>query len=399
MKRQIKRVAYLLDVFPQTSETFIINEIAEVKTKGIEVKIFSRKKPKECTCHEKAKTLAKGIYYFSEKNLSNSAKAFSLHLYFLFSSPKRYIKTFIFALKRRRNGLLWYFKQSVVYAYPIKKSKADHIHSHYSTNASEYAMLISMLLGIPFTFTAHGWWDIYTYPPADFYDRGQWAKKVITVSEYNKDYIHRTFKIPREKVEVIHCGIDTSFFTPIKKPQPKKDNIILSVGRLSSVKGFAYLTFACSILKQRRNSFHCMIIGEGEERHELEELIRIHGLDEVVQLLGAKPQSEIIKYHQRARLFVLPSVFESMGVATMEAMACGLPVIATEVWGVPELVEDGKNGFLVPPKDPEALAEKMERLLLDPDLCQRFGREGRKKVEREFNLKTEVNKLIKIWME
>jgi len=392
--RALKKVAYLLDVFPQLTETFFLNEIAQLIDNDVEVVIFSRRKPEERKQQPKAKELAGRVLYLSEDSVPMLRKTW-LHLYFLVISPVRYLKTLLFSYKRKADGTLWNFKQSVIYAREIKRVGAQHIHSHHATStATKYAMLVSMLTGIPYTFTAHGWYDIFTSPPPDFDLRAEKAKVVITVSEFNKDYINRRFKVPLEKIRAIHCGVDLTFFN--SDGNEGKD-FILSVARLHPVKGLRYLVEACDILKERGLQFKCIIVGEGPERESLRALISELKLDGHVKLVGSKTCNELLNYYRHAKVFVLPSVYEAMGVATMEAMACKVPVVATKVWGVPELVEDGVNGFLVPPKDPQKLADAIEILLKDPELCRRFGEEGRRKVEREFNLEKQVKKLIELW--
>ena len=391
--RTLKKVAYLLNVFPQLSETFILNEIRQLMDNGVEVIIFSRRKPKEKKQHPKAKELAGRVLYLSEDDVSTLKKVW-LHFYFLLISPIRYLKTFLFSYKKRTDSTLWTFKQSVIYAREVKRVGAQHIHSHYAASIStKYAMLVSMLTGIPYTFTAHGWYDIFTYPPQDFGLRAEKAKAVVTVSSFNKDCIHQRFKVPLEKIKVIHCGVDVSYFTP----NTRERDLILSVARLHPVKGLRYLIEACYIVKKRGLDFRCIIVGEGSEERNLRKLLSERGLDGNIELVGAKIQDEILKYYHKAKMLILPSIAEGLPVTLMEAMACKVPVIATRVCGIPELVEDGVNGFLVPPKDPQKLADAIEILLKDPELCRRFGEEGRRKVEREFNLEKQVRKLIELW--
>ncbi|RLG46346.1 MAG: hypothetical protein DRN90_06645, partial [Thermoproteota archaeon] len=212
--KSLRVIAYLIDVFPQLSETFILNEIRQLMDNGVKVVIFSRRKPREKKQHPKAEKLAGLVLYLSEDDISTLRKAW-LHFYFLVTSPIRYLKTFLFSCKKKADGTLWSFKQSVIYAREIKRVGAQHIHSHYAAStATKYAMLVSMLTGIPYTFTAHGWYDIFTYPPQDFGLRVKKAKAVVTVSDFNKDCIHQRFKVPLEKIKVIHCGVDVSYFTP-----------------------------------------------------------------------------------------------------------------------------------------------------------------------------------------
>jgi Ser/Thr protein kinase RdoA (MazF antagonist) len=156
---------------------------------------------------------------------------------------------------------------------------------------------------------------------------------------------------------------------------------------------------ACALLGQRLPNFRCLIIGEGEDRKKIEHLIAKLNLRHIVQLLGARPQDEVTAQLAEADLFVLPSVvapngqMEGIPVALMEAMASGLPVVATRLSGIPELVQDGVTGLLVTPGDERALADAIALLHQREHLRQEMGRRGQKKVTREFELTQSVTKL------
>jgi len=392
------KVAYLLDSFPRLSETFVINEMLEAQRQGMDIRIFSRRKMDDGMCHLGGRILSEKTHYFPPLEEVGKSKLCLYHLYFLLRSPVNYIKTFLFARKRRSKGTLWFLKMSVIYAFPISRHRVDHIHSHFASLASEYAMLISMLLDIPYTFTTHGYYRIYKLPPEDFDDRGYIAKKVITVSNCNKNYLSAKFSIPRDKIEIIHCGVKSDFFISSVENR-HKDNIILSVARLDPVKGLGYLIKACKILKEGKHRFRCLIVREGKSKGNLERLIGDLQLEDFVFLEGAKSHEEVKSYYKTAKVFVQPSIVESMGVAAMEALAHGVPVIATDVYGVPELVEHNGNGFLIKPEDPKAIAHYIGILLKDPELCQKLGENGLRKVKEDFSLEREVAKLTKIWCE
>jgi len=259
-------------------------------------------------------------------------------------------------------------------------------------------MFVAKILNKPFTFTIHGIYDLYIEPPSDLEERAFFAKKVITISYFNKNYLIEKFNIPEEKIEVIHLGIDLDFFyNGIEKNDKKK--IVLSVARLDPVKGLDSLIKACDLLRRRGIDFQCLIIGEGEERRNLESLIRNLSLGRYVFLLGAKKDEEVREFYRRSTVFVLPSTYETMGVATMEAMASRLPVISTRIYGIPELIDQNINGFLIKPGDYFSLSVYLEELLKNESKCKEMGDRGREKIESEFNLKTEVEKLIKVWLD
>ncbi len=392
----MKKIGYILDIFPTVSETFIINEIATVEKLGLETVIFSRKTPAGEVLHEEADRLARQTTYFPDPKCITLIQSCGAHLCLLKKAPFRYIKTLLFAVKNNRSGLLWFFKIAGSYALLVEKHKPCHIHAHFASLAGEYAMLISMLLGIPYTFTAHGWHDIFEYPPQDFHQRGIRAKKVITVSQYNKDHMVQKFGIPAEKIKVIHCGIRPELFNTNGRMEALELRI-LSIARLHPIKGVEYLVKACKLLKEWENRFTCHIIGDGEMRIKIAELINKLDLKQEVVLHGAQPAEEVRRQLALANVYVNSSLCEGLSVSIMEAMAARLPVIATRVTGIAELIEDKVNGYLVDPKDEAELAAALQRMVFDPEQSKKMGELNRRRIETDFALETEVKKLIYEW--
>jgi glycosyltransferase involved in cell wall biosynthesis len=184
------------------------------------------------------------------------------------------------------------------------------------------------------------------------------------------------------KVAVIPNGVDPRIFKPLNKEEmrqelgyPKDERIVVCIARLVPVKGVEYLIRAIKLLK----GVKLIIIGEGSERDRLEKI----GKKEI-EFLGFVARNKIPYYLNIADVFVLPSLHEGFGIVLIEAMACGIPVVGSRVDGIVDIIEDGKNGFLVPPRDPKSLASAIERLLKDEDLRERLGEEGLRKVRKEF---------------
>ena len=391
-----KKVAYILDIFPTVSETFIINEIVAVEKLGLEIVIFSRKKPVGEVPHEEAGRLARRTTYFPDPENITFIQSCGDHLRLLLANPRGYIKTFLLAVKNKKAGLLWFLKIAGSYALLAGKHKPDHIHAHFASLAGEYTMLISMLLGIPYTFTAHGWHDIFEYPPDDFRERALRAKKVITVSQYNRNHICSEFAVPQEKISVIHCGINPQLFWTNRRTT--NDGIrVLSIARLHPIKGVEYLISACKILKERNIRFTCHIVGDGELKGPLEDLIEQSGLRHIVHLEGAQSAEEVRRQLAQADVYVNSSLCEGLSVSIMEAMASELPVIASNVTGIAELIEDNVNGYLVEPKNAATLADAIEKCVNDPHKRGAMGKISRKRIETDFALEPEVKKLIHEW--
>lgn len=391
-----KRTAYILDIFPTVSETFIINEIVTVEKLGLETVIFSRKKPVGEVPHEEAGRLARQTTYFPEPKSISFIQSCGDNLRLLRKAPSRYIKTLLFSVQNNKGGLLWFFKIAGSYALLVEKHKPDHIHAHFVSLAGEYAMLVSMLLDIPYTFTAHGWHDIFEYPPHDFHQRGIHAQKVITVSQYNKDYMVQKFGIPAEKISVIHCGIRPELFTSNGRTDGPELRI-LSIARLHPIKGVEYLIKACKLLKEWGNHFTCHIIGDGELRVKIAELIDKLDLKQEVVLHGAQPALEVRRQLALANVYVNSSLCEGLSVSIMEAMAARLPVVATRVTGIAELIEDNVSGYLVEPKNETELAAALQKMIFDPSRGKKMGKLNRRRIETDFALEAEVKKLVQEW--
>ncbi|MFA6320558.1 MAG: glycosyltransferase family 4 protein [Candidatus Omnitrophota bacterium] len=395
LRHDAKKVLYVLDIFPAISETFILNEMLELERKGFEITIFARKK-EDSTPHKLIENLKAKVIYLPDAHGINARDLIFSHARMLARKPLIYLKTAMFAMKRRDKGLFWFFNVSCLYADMALKYDFSHIHSHFASMASCYAMFISKLTNRPFAFTIHGWYDLYEAPPADMADRADAAMKVITISEYNKKYLVEKFCIPAEKIAVVHCGVDLDFFAAIQR-NVKSEKIILSVARLHPVKRLDTLVKACGRLSRGMSDFKCVIVGDGEERKKLESLIVGLGLSDRIHLVGTKRLEEVRELYRSTAVYVLPSEHETMGVTTMEAMASGVPVVSTKIYGIPELVDDGVNGLLIKPGDDESLARYLKELIENDSKSMQFGKNGRSKIEKEFNLKYEVDKLVRIW--
>ena len=193
------------------------------------------------------------------------------------------------------------------------------------------------------------------------------------------------------KATVIRPAVDPGFFEPPEKA-PSTDGPLRLVGAGSLIwrKGFEYALRALAELKRRGRSVHLTLVGEGQDRQRLLFAIDDLGLQNEVVLAGRRKPAELRDLLQAADVFLLPSVSEGISNAALEAMACGLPVVASDCGGMKEAIEDGRNGFLVRPRDPVAIADAVERLAVDTDLREALGRAARQRVERDFSLSDQV---------
>jgi glycosyltransferase involved in cell wall biosynthesis len=404
------KIAYILDFFPVFSETFILREILELRRRGFKVRIMARLNstaPEKLNkvIHREAEKLIDDVYYFSQVDaeMPKYLKALN-HLYIFLIHPVRYLRTLSYS-RRTNRETFWCFKQSVLHAVKMEREGIDHIHAHFAVEACKYAMLISMITGIPYSFTIHAH-DIFIRKNADLIeDKFRHAKFTACISQFNKAYISSHYPGVRlNNTKIIHCGVDLSNLHQLNGKANPVFNVT-AVGRLVEHKGFKPLINACKALKQRGLNFDCNIIGEGDQRRELEELIRSLDLSDVVHLRGAMEQNEVLRAISSADLFVLPCVVEKNGmqdgipVALMEAMALQVPVVSTKVSGVPELIRDGA-GLLVEPENVNALADAIEAVYrLSDQERKEMGTKGRVIIEQEFNLTREVQKLAELFIQ
>jgi glycosyltransferase involved in cell wall biosynthesis len=389
------RVAYLLASFPITSEIFILNEIDEAIRQGVDIRIFSQMIPLKPCPHARVSYLKSRIEYLPSIDSVDFKKTLNLHMKLMLMNPGNYLKTFLYAIRHRDDAMLWAFKVFVHYAWSVRRFRPDMLHTHFAYGNSRFTMLTSKLLGIPYTFTIHGWYDLYKAPPSFLREVILNSKKTLTVCNYNREYIISHYRVPDTKVEVIRCGIPVENFNP--DGRQKNEDLIISVGRLHYHKAYHVLVQACKILSEKDVRFQCWIIGDGELKDNIQKMITELNLDNKVFLLGEKSNEEVQALLPKARVFALTSEVEVVGLANAEAMASGLPVVATSVFGVPELVEDGVTGYLCPPNEPESIAARLEYLLRNEDICREMGSKGRSKVIEMHNLERQVRKLVSNW--
>ena len=284
----------------------------------------------------------------------------------------------------------------------IKIINPDILHAHY---ASSYGLLGACSGFHPFVVSVWGW-DVINFPRVSFLHR-----LLVKYALRKADHITATSKMlasttaeltgVSDKVTVIPFGVDLLSFQERTDSSQKMEITIGIVKTLLPKYGIEYLIRAFSLVEKKFRNLNLMIVGTGPLRDNLHRLAQELGCVEKVYFVGQVPYSRVPEYLSKMDIFVVPSVdeSESFGVAAVEASACGLPIIASKVGGLPEVVVDKSTGLIVPPKDPSAIAEALVHLIENPDLRQEYGRRGREFVMRNYNWQENALRMEKLYRE
>jgi glycosyltransferase involved in cell wall biosynthesis len=384
--------AYLFERFPSFGQTFCYREVAELDRQDITPLIFSIRNPKDEPPQDWDTRIVKRVHYLpQEKELLDDVRR---------ASRKGKVTSGIVAALdqwgRRSDFLRLY--QAVYVGLRLQQFGVGHVHAHFAGMAARTAFWIHKFFSITFSFTAHAN-DIFA--PRDF-EIGldklvDTARVIVTETNYAAQFLRERFPERADRIHRIYNGLDLAEFGRTDfSPTPI---LIVAVGRLIAKKGFVDLIRACRLLAERGKSFQCEIIGEGPLENELHAQIDQLNLQDRVALSGAKPQREIRQRLAVASVFVLPSVVDAHGgmdnlpTVIMEAMATGLPVISTDVAGIPEMVVQNETGFLVGPGDGVRLAGAIEKVIDDRSLAQKLGEAGYKRAQEVFSIEKNVTQL------
>lgn len=394
-------VGYVLRKFPKLSETFVLNEILGLESRGVRVHIFSLLPPRDPRFHEGLARLKAPVWYVpgpgDRKPLLRTVREGSRRF------QGTYRRTLRRALASGRPSLFWRFLQAAYIAERSARLHVSHYHAHFATRATTVAKLASSISGVPYSFTAHAV-DIYRQDikPRVLERKIAASDFTITVSEANVEYLQQLANGSRDKIVLLRNGIDLSKFVPVDAPDAPPFTI-LSVARLVEKKGCQYLIHACRHLVDRGLPIRCWIVGRGNLRKPLQAQIDRLDLGDHVRLLGGRTQRDVLKRLRAAYLYVLPSIVGSDGnreglpVSLVEALACGVPVVSTATAGIPEVVRHEHNGLLVPERDGAALADAMERMLSDRSLYERLKANARPSVESMFDTERTSEQLRRLF--
>ncbi len=395
----------MMSRFPKITETFILYEMLAVMKHNIPVEIYPLMREHTSVMHPEAVSLVEQAHFTPHISLSIVVN----NLWRMFQQPGTYFKT-LFTILRANWGsrrffinTLMFFPKSVYLGGLMQKAGITHLHAHFASFPAATAYIVHQLTGIPYSFTAHGS-DLHRDKHM-LCEKIEDAKFVVAISQYNEQVIREQCN-ETHNLHIIHCGVDTEVFKPVG-PSSKSDGPlqIVCIGTLHEVKGQTYLIRACEQLKARDVEFVCHLVADGPDEQRLKEQVNTAGLSQQVIFHGRLPQTKVIRLLSQADVVAAPSVpthdgrREGIPVALMEAMAFGIPVVASDLSGIPELVDGDGCGVLVPPRDVAGIANALETLAKDPALRQTMGAQGREKILRDFNLDENARLLSELFQE
>jgi glycosyltransferase involved in cell wall biosynthesis len=377
----------LVKIYPKLSETFILEEILGLERLGLSLRLYALAPATDAISHPAVARVCAPLVTVPSPVRGQLHGFISRHLQLLHEAPLRYLGTLAVALAAGRSGISDFARAGWL-AVQLRLDGVAHLHGHFISAPADIAALVSRLLALPFSISAHAK-DIYLSEPADLRRRLQAARFTVTCTEANRAVLAAT--APGAEVHRMYHGIDHALFHPARRRLASHVPMIVSVGRLRAKKGLDTLISACALLRDRGQAFTCEIVGYGEEMVHLQAQIESLGLSDHVRLVGKLAREQVIERYARAAVYVQPSRIAADGDrdgipnVLLEAMAMGLPVVASNVSGIPELVDSGVNGLLVSPDDPAALADAIVRLIRQPALCADLGCSARQTVTERFD--------------
>jgi glycosyltransferase involved in cell wall biosynthesis len=402
-------VAYVVQLYPKVSHTFIQREILALRALGAAVDTYTLHRPEP----EEVRTASDRRE--AERTVSlrpvSAPRLVRTHVAAVVAAPAAYLATLRDAVAAAPGGIrarvwqVFYFAQAVLLHEALRRRAPRHVHAHLANVATDVTWLATTLGNRsgtgPWTwsFTMHGPTEFRAVQRFNLAHKVRAADLVVCISDYCRSQL-MSVSPPSEwhKLVVVHCGVDVERyrFRDRADGTPRR---ILSVGRMVPEKGQSLFLDVVAELRARGHDLQAVLVGDGPDRDLLVARRDALGLGEVVELPGALGQDDLVEVFDAADLFALPSFDEGVPVVLMEAMASGLPVVATTIAGIPELIDDGVSGRLVAAGRVDAMVAALEELLIDRGLRERLAGEARRRVEERFSAATEARRLGRLLAE
>ncbi len=392
------RVAYVMSRFPKLTETFVLDEILELERRGVSVEVFPLWRESTDIVHPEARPIVSRAHFTPTLNsaiLRDNALS-------LLRAPMLYLGTLATLVRANLRsprfllGALAIFPKACSFAMRMRALEVQHLHAHFASHPAAAAFVVGRLAGIPWSFTAHGS-DLHR-EQAMLREKVDEAKFVVAISQFNRRFIlERVGESFADKIRVIHCGVDLDRHARGESNPGTLE--IGCIGTLHAVKGQRFLLDACAGLSKLGVAWRCHLIGDGPDRRALESQTRRLGLGGRVVFHGSCERERVRALLAAMDVVVAPSVptpdgrREGIPVVLMEAGACGIALVASRLSGIPELVVDGETGLLVEPGDAQGLVRALARIASEPETRERLGRAVRQRIESDFCLERNVERL------
>lgn len=379
------RLAVLVKTWPKLSETFILEEVLALERQGRLLQLHALEPTRDTTRHPAVDRVQAPVAWVPPA--SAVGRLLVAHLGLLARSPWRWLQTLRRARQLGAEGLRNFWRAGGLAA-ALRRDGVPHLHVHFIAVTADIGALAAQLVGIAHSISAHAK-DIYLSRPEDLARRLAAAAFTVSCTEANCRALRDA--APQARVQRLYHGIDAASFHPSLRRRVEGPPRLLAVGRLVTKKGFDTLLAACALLARRGLDWRLDIVGYGAQLAALQAQAASLGLCGRVTFTGALARQQVVAHYAQASVVVMPSRIDADGDrdgipnVLLEAMAMGLPVVATRVSGIPELISHGHDGLLVPPDDAPALAEAIAALLAHPARAALLGQVARATVTERFD--------------
>ena len=397
------KIAYFVSRFPYLYQTFIRREINAVADTGIDITIFpvvgARRKhnldvdfnnPVSANVEHTPPFSLSAFLFFISRRGTTCLRLFTSIIFHTWRHPLDLLKSVITFFKC--------FKMATI----IAKGNFDHIHAHWATHPTTAALIISELTDTPFSFAFHAY-DIFA-TRIMIPQKTKKAAFVIVNCRYTLDYISETYpELDRDKFILLYNGLDLKHFEQIKIDKPDTPPLLIAIGQFVPFKGFDDFLEACHLLKNDGESFSAMLIGAGPLEARFRKIMKEKGLNDIVRLTGELTEKETQSYLSTASVLIMPSLelpgetHDALPNVVIEAQAIGIPVVATDVFGIPEIVKHEETGLLIPQHNPTAIKDAVKSILHDPEKAKQHAENAKRNLKDKFDSQTNAKKLVSLF--
>ena len=398
------KLAYLVSLYPSANHTYILREIRQLRAMGLDVEVVSVRadaRPLQALTPEEREERARTFVVTA----AGVGAVVAAHAATFFTRPRGYLRGIAHAIRLGRADLakiaysLFYFGEAVVVGRWMASRGIARVHTHYATNV---VLALSHVFPVETSATIHGSGEFHDPQANRLPEKIAAIGFVCAISQYGLSQLMRVSPPPQwSKFELTPLGVDARDFAPRTTARAARADsapfTVSCVGQLQPAKGQHVLLAALAALVGEGRDVRLTLVGDGPDRDALVEHVGRLGLTDRVTFTGALNQDEVRAVYDRTDAFVLASFAEGVPVVLMEAMAAGIPCVATRITGIPELIRDGEDGLLVTPASASELAQAIARLADDPELGARLAASARHRVAEHYDLERNVARLASVF--